>query len=120
MYGFEHIPSLTFEYLIRLTNEIHEEQKIPCKILCFHNRHYLNVYINNKQQNTTINYINVLSILIQPKNSNCTNPTNHIYVISFNTKTKGSVKYTTFKVILCASEHICSIVQYCFRSFKQL
>ena len=25
-----------------------------------------------------------------------------------------------FKVILCASEHICSIVRYCFRSFKQL
>ena len=24
------------------------------------------------------------------------------------------------KVILCASEHICSIVRYCFRSFKQL
>ena len=23
------------------------------------------------------------------------------------------------KVILCASEHICSIVRYCFRSFKQ-
>jgi len=22
------------------------------------------------------------------------------------------------KVILCASEHICSIVRYCFRSFK--
>jgi len=28
--------------------------------------------------------------------------------------------YTTFKVILYASEHICSIVRYCFRSFKQL
>ena len=25
-----------------------------------------------------------------------------------------------FKVILCASDHICSIVRYCFRSFKQL
>ena len=25
-----------------------------------------------------------------------------------------------FKVILCASEHVCSIVRYCFRSFKQL
>jgi len=25
-----------------------------------------------------------------------------------------------FKVILCASEHICSIVRYCFRSFKEL
>ena len=24
------------------------------------------------------------------------------------------------KVILCTSEHICSIVRYCFRSFKQL
>ena len=24
------------------------------------------------------------------------------------------------KVIICASEHICSIVRYCFRSFKQL
>jgi len=24
------------------------------------------------------------------------------------------------KVILCASDHICSIVRYCFRSFKQL
>ena len=24
------------------------------------------------------------------------------------------------KVILCASEHICSIVRYCFRSFKQI
>jgi len=24
------------------------------------------------------------------------------------------------KVILCASEHICSIVRYCFRSFNQL
>ena len=23
------------------------------------------------------------------------------------------------KVILCASEHICSIVRYCFKSFKQ-
>jgi len=23
------------------------------------------------------------------------------------------------KVILCASEHICSTVRYCFRSFKQ-
>ena len=33
--------------------------------------------------------------------------------------------YTTWyinllKVILCASEHICSIVRYCFRSFTQL
>ena len=27
---------------------------------------------------------------------------------------------TSVKVILCASEHICSIVRYCFRSFKQL
>jgi len=26
----------------------------------------------------------------------------------------------SFKVILCASKHICSIVRYCFRSFKQL
>jgi len=25
----------------------------------------------------------------------------------------------SLKVILCASEHICSIVRYCFRSFKQ-
>ena len=25
-----------------------------------------------------------------------------------------------FKVILCASEHICSIERYCFKSFKQL
>ena len=24
------------------------------------------------------------------------------------------------KVILCTSEHICSIARYCFRSFKQL
>ena len=24
------------------------------------------------------------------------------------------------KVILCASEHICSIVRYCFKSFKKL
>jgi len=38
-----------------------------------------------------------------------------------------NVKMATFltinlfiKVILCASEHICSIVRYCFRSFKQL
>ena len=29
-------------------------------------------------------------------------------------------QYTELKVILCASEHICSIVRYCFRSFKQL
>ena len=28
--------------------------------------------------------------------------------------------YMFIKVILCASEHICSIVRYCFRSFKQL
>ena len=27
---------------------------------------------------------------------------------------------TTIKVILCASEHICSIVRYCFRRLKQL
>ena len=27
---------------------------------------------------------------------------------------------TFVKVILCASEHICSILRYCFRSFKQL
>ena len=27
---------------------------------------------------------------------------------------------SSIKVILCASEHICSIVRYCFRSFKQL
>ena len=26
----------------------------------------------------------------------------------------------TLKLILCASEHICTIVRYCFRSFKQL
>jgi len=25
-----------------------------------------------------------------------------------------------FKVILCASEHICLIARYCYRSFKQL
>ena len=29
-------------------------------------------------------------------------------------------QFTMLKVILCASEHICSIVRYCFRSFKQL
>ena len=30
------------------------------------------------------------------------------------------VDLKNLKVILCASEHICSIVRYCFRSFKQL
>ena len=30
------------------------------------------------------------------------------------------VNYMLLKVILCESEHICSIVRYCFRSFKQL
>ena len=30
------------------------------------------------------------------------------------------VRLLCIKVILCASEHICSIVRYCFRSFKQL
>ena len=29
-------------------------------------------------------------------------------------------RHIELKVILCASEHICSIVQYCLRSFKQL
>ena len=33
---------------------------------------------------------------------------------------KEKKDFTLIKVILCASEHICSIVQYCFRSFKQL
>ena len=33
----------------------------------------------------------------------------------------NNVKHVIYiKVILCASEHICSIVRYCFRSFKQL
>ena len=31
-----------------------------------------------------------------------------------------SISFGSLKVILCASEHICSIVRYCFRSFKQL
>ena len=31
-----------------------------------------------------------------------------------------AAKGTNVKVILCASEHICSIVRYCFGSFKQL
>ena len=30
------------------------------------------------------------------------------------------IVFSIVKVILCASEHICSIVGYCFRSFKQL
>ena len=30
------------------------------------------------------------------------------------------ILYCLVKVIQCASEHICSIVRYCFRSFKQL
>ena len=34
--------------------------------------------------------------------------------------TKQSRISRTFKVILCASEHIFSIVRYCFRSVKQL
>ena len=35
---------------------------------------------------------------------------------------KRSIHNTKYKVkvILCASEHICSIVRYCFRSFTQL
>ena len=32
----------------------------------------------------------------------------------------GRYSQECIKVILCASEHICSIVGYCFRSFKQL
>ena len=42
----------------------------------------------------------------------------------FHNLIRLSQSYATFsavvKVILCASEHICSIVRYCFRSFKQL
>ena len=32
----------------------------------------------------------------------------------------NETKMLHVKVILCASEHICSIVRYCFRSYKQL
>ena len=44
---------------------------------------------------------------------------------SYHLPSKGyvvvsNIKLYRFKVILCASEHICSIVRYCFRSFKQL
>jgi len=31
-----------------------------------------------------------------------------------------SKKLMVVKVILCASDYICSIIRYCFRSFKQL
>ena len=44
---------------------------------------------------------------------------NHIdNLIKSATKILGTMR--SLKVILCASEHICSIVRYCFRSFKQL
>ena len=42
----------------------------------------------------------------------------HDGAIEIRTKLKIAVRF--FKVILCTSEHICSIVRYCFRSFKQL
>jgi len=38
--------------------------------------------------------------------------------VTTTSKTPGYLDH--LKVILCASEHICSIVRYCFRSFKQL
>ena len=41
----------------------------------------------------------------------------HTSVVTYNCV---EVKQSNVKVILCASEHICSIVRYCFRSFKQL
>ena len=37
-----------------------------------------------------------------------------------NSINESKMHAKSFKVILCASEHICSIVRYCFRSFKQL
>jgi len=40
--------------------------------------------------------------------------------IQANTITNYINMMLMFKVILCASEHICSIVRYCCRSFKQL
>jgi len=36
----------------------------------------------------------------------------------FNVNVYGTSLENVIKVILCASEHICSIVRYCFRSFK--
>ena len=45
---------------------------------------------------------------------------NHsLFCFKFNFLTLQFVQYT-IKVILCASEHICWIVRYCFRSFKKI
>ena len=42
---------------------------------------------------------------------------NHKHI---HNKTVNFYFFIIIKVILCASEHICSIVRYCSRSFKQL
>ena len=42
------------------------------------------------------------------------------YFINWIGTLYNNCKTCIIKVILCASEHICSIVRYCFKSFKQL
>ena len=44
----------------------------------------------------------------------------NVHVNILNKSIATFINQDKVKVILCASEHICSIVRYCFRSFKQL
>jgi len=62
--------------------------------------HFVLIVLPCKQQNVT--YIGFLNYMHLPLKS-------HI-----------KIRTQLIKVILCTSEQICSIVRYCFRSFKQL
>ena len=64
------------------------------------------IYIQYKYNFTLINQLQY-TMNIQLRNNDSA---------IFNKKSARGI----LKVILCASEHICSIVRYCFRSYKQL
>ena len=70
-----------------------------------------------------VQYRNTLSLYSTEEKgllcAKCIAVTNSIQLGNFSHK-KFQAQNLIFKVILCSSEHICSIVRYCFRSFKQL